>query len=84
MLKERQDVGRAGETVQALQQQLDALDADFKAEVDELAGARDPLSAPLETLALAPTKQNVSVKLVALAWVPAWRGADGALTPAWH
>ncbi len=82
VLKERQDVGRAEETLQALQQQLAALDEAFKAEADALAGTRDPITAPLEALALTPTKANVAVKLVALAWVPAWRGATGELTPA--
>ena len=83
VLKERQDVGRAEETVQAVQEQLAALDEQFKAEVDALAGAPDALTAPLETLALSPTKQNVTVKLIALAWVPSWRDPHGALTPAW-
>ncbi len=83
VLKERQDVGRADETVQAVQEQLAALDAQFKGEVDALAGAPDPLTAPLETIALTPTKQNIGVKLVALGWAPAWRAPDGTLTPAW-
>ena len=84
VLKERQDVGRAEETLEALQAQLAALDEQFKAELDAAAGAADPLTAPLETLALTPTRQNIAVKLVALAWVPAWRSAQGALTPAWR
>jgi hypothetical protein len=83
VLKERQDVGRAQETLDAIQEQLAALDAQFKAEVDAAAGAPDPLTAPLETIALSPTKQNIAVKLVALAWAPAWRDAQGTVTPAW-
>ena len=38
---------------------------------------------PLETLALKPTRQNISVRLVALAWAPCWRDRAGAVTPAW-
>jgi len=84
VLKEQQDVGRAEENVEALQQQLGELDAQFRAEVDQLSGTADPLAAPLEALSLAPTKQNIAVKLVALAWVPSWRDARGAQTPAWR
>jgi hypothetical protein len=83
VLKERQDVGRAEETVEALRQQLAALDEQFTAELDKVRGTADPLAAPLEAVALAPTKQNIAVKLVALAWVPAWRDAQGNLHPAW-
>jgi hypothetical protein len=37
----------------------------------------------LETVTVRPTKQNISVRLVTLAWVPAWQDAQGTLTPAW-
>jgi hypothetical protein len=32
---------------------------------------------------LRPTRTRVSVQLVALAWLPYWKDAGGALTPAW-
>ena len=31
-----------------------------------------------------PTRQNIAVKLVALAWAPAWQDSEGRLTPAWQ
>ena len=37
-----------------------------------------------ETLSVRPTKQNVTVKLVALAWAPAWRDSQGHITDAWR
>ena len=37
-----------------------------------------------ETLALKPTRQNIAVRLVALAWAPYWRDRAGAVTPAWE
>lgn len=83
VLKEREDVGRATETVEALQQQLATLDAQFKTELDTMREAADPQGSPLEPIALSPTKQNIAVKLVALAWTPAWRDAQGTDTPAW-
>ena len=67
----------------ALQQQLAALEAEFKAEADALAAATDPLTEKLETLSLKPSKSNISIKLVALVWVPHWRAADGTSLPAW-
>jgi hypothetical protein len=82
-IKESKDVGQAEENVSALQQQLADLDAQFKMETDALAAATDPLNEKLETVSLKPTKANIAVKLVALAWTPHWRDANGALTSAW-
>ena len=48
-----------------------------------LAAATDPLTEKLETLSLKPSKSNIAIKLVALAWVPHWRAADGTSLPAW-
>jgi cytosine/adenosine deaminase-related metal-dependent hydrolase len=84
VLKERQDVGRAQETVEALQQQLADLDEAFKADAEKLGSSGDLLAEPLETLSVRPSKQNVTVKLVALAWVPSWQDGAGQSTPAWQ
>lgn len=83
VLKETQDVGRARETVAAVDEAIAALDAQFKAEADTLGASTDPLTERLETLALKPTRQNISVRLVALAWAPCWRDRAGAVSPAW-
>jgi hypothetical protein len=83
VLKETQDVGRARETVAAVDEAIAALDAQFKAEADALGASTDPLTERLETLALKPARQNISVRLVALAWAPCWRDRAGAFTPAW-
>jgi hypothetical protein len=84
VLKESQDVGRARETVGAVDEAIARLDEQFKAEADALAASTDLLTEPLETLALKPTRQNISVRLVTLAWAPHWRERAGALTPAWE
>lgn len=83
VMKESKDVGVAEENVAALQQQLAALEAQFMSESDALAVATDPLSEKLETMSIRPTKSNITVKLVTLAWTPHWRDASGNLTPAW-
>ena len=84
VLKERQDVGRAQETVEALQQQLADLDEAFKADAEKLGASGDALTEPIETLSVRPSKQNITVKLVALAWVPRWQDGAGQSTPAWQ
>ena len=83
VMKESEDVGRAEENVTALQQQLVDLEAQFKSESEALAAATDPLNENLETIFIKPTKTNIAVKLVTLAWTPHWRDKNGVLTPAW-
>lgn len=83
VMKESKDVGVAEENVAALQKQLADLEAQFTSEGDALAAATDPLNERLETLSIKPTKSNIAVKLVTLAWTPYWRDAHGGLTPAW-
>ena len=82
-MKESNDVSQAEENVTALQQQLADLEAQFKVESDACAAATDPLTEKLDLISLKPTKSNIVVKLVALAWAPRWRAADGTSVPAW-
>ncbi len=69
-MKDKQDVARAEENVAAVDQQLAELEAQFKAEADALAAASDPLTEKLAAISLKPAKADISVKLVALAWMP--------------
>ena len=84
VLKEREDVGRAQESVASLQQQLAALEAEFKGEVAAAETTADPLRETLETLSVRPTKSNVTVRLVTLAWTPWWVPKGGDPVPAWE
>jgi hypothetical protein len=83
-IKESKDVGQAEENVMALQQQLADLESQFKMETDALAATTDPLNEKLETVSLKPTKSNIAVKLVALAWTPHWQDGKGVLTQSWQ
>jgi len=83
VMKESQDVGLAEENVAALQQQLADLEAQFKTESETLAAATDPLNEKLDTILIRPSKANIAVKLVALAWTPHWRDQKDVLTRAW-
>jgi hypothetical protein len=81
VLKERQDVGRAQETAQVVQERLADLEAQFQAELAAagVAGASDTL----DPITVRPKKGQVSVRLLSLAWAPHWRQETGAVTPAW-
>jgi hypothetical protein len=83
-MKESQDVGQAEDNASALQQQLTDLEAQFKTETESLAAAIEPLTEKLEILSLKPTKSNIAVKLVALAWTPHWQDTKGMSSPAWR
>ncbi|TKB79631.1 MAG: ATP-binding protein [Nitrospira sp.] len=78
-MRDVKDVGLAKDNVAALQQQLADMEARFKAEADALTAATDPLQEKLETVSVKPTKSNIAVKLVALAWTPYWRDENGDL-----
>ena len=82
MLKERQDVGRSAETVQALEAQMEELNRQFEAEAGGAAGG-DPVADPLEVLAVRPKKAHVAVSACALAWAPFWQAPGAEPVPAW-
>jgi hypothetical protein len=68
--KESQDVQRAGETVAAVQQQIDALESELQGELAALHTRLEAATEQFETIEIRPKKTNVNVKLVCLAWVP--------------
>jgi hypothetical protein len=76
------DINRAKETVEALQEQLADLQAEFDAESNTLAAKIDPATESLETISIKPKKTDISVQIVALVWMPYWKDSQGALTDA--
>jgi hypothetical protein len=81
-IQQSADVTRAVGSVEALRQQLNDLDAQFRAEADAVAGA-DPTLETLEAVEVRPTKTNIQVRLVALVWLPFTRDSLGITNPAW-
>jgi molybdopterin converting factor small subunit len=69
-MKEQEDVGRAQDTVESLEQRLAALEEEFSAEAAALEGKIDPQAEELESITLQPKKTGISVQLVALTWAP--------------
>ncbi len=68
--KEKQDVKRAEETVEALTAKLEELNAELQEEVDKIEERFDPANEELETVSLRPRRSDVEVRLVALGWEP--------------
>jgi hypothetical protein len=68
--KEAGDVGRASENVEAVQQDLNNLNAQFEEEVRTAQSRIDTAGDQIEALSVAPKRTNITVSLVALVWVP--------------
>jgi len=82
VFSERGDVARAGESLEALKAERDALLAAIEQEVQALTASLDPASVALEKVRIAPRKSDIAIGRVAIAWEP-WRaGADGFPRPA--
>ena len=71
-IEQQQDVGRAQADAQAAQAELDSLTREVEGRV-----------AALDAIAVRPTKSNISIEVLCLAWAPYWQDAAGAKTPAW-
>ena len=69
-MKESEDVGRAQENVAAIDEQLVALDQQFKDETAKLEQSYDPQTEELGKVSLKPTKTNIAVKFMSLVWAP--------------
>lgn len=83
-MKESQDVARAQDTVQAIDQLIADLNSQIEAQVNDLASTVDPQTEVFETLTIKPKKTNINVQLCALVWAPYWQDEQGTLTPAWQ
>jgi hypothetical protein len=69
-MQQYEDVGRAKDTVESVQQQIDAMNADLQSQVDAIDTNYDPQTEKLDTVAVKPKRTGINVQLVALAWVP--------------
>ncbi|MGI8836733.1 MAG: helicase HerA domain-containing protein [Pyrinomonadaceae bacterium] len=83
-MKESEDIDRAQDSVEAINQQMTALDQQFKSETEVLEKSLDSQTETLETITIKPTKANIAVKVLSLAWAPYWQDAQGQTTPGWQ
>jgi hypothetical protein len=79
--RQAQDVERARAKLAAYQTDLEDLEASFQQDVAALEEKLDPAAEEFETVTLTPRRADVDVRLVALAWAPFARDADGGETP---
>lgn len=68
-MREKGDVQRAGESVAVVQERLDSLQAEFARETFRIQNTFDPASIEISTTTLRPRKTDITVSVVALAWV---------------
>lgn len=75
--RESQDVARAEESAEQIEQRIKDLDKECEAAVAALESRLDVLTVELRTVQVAPRKSDIAVGRIQLLWVP-WRtGADG-------
>jgi hypothetical protein len=70
--REHEDVERASESEEVLQQRLTALNADCDQEIAMLQGAVDPQAIQVREVSLSARKSDIAVGRLALLWTP-WR-----------
>lgn len=70
VMKDREDIGMANETVESVQQRWADLDAQFQKEAAQLMAGASPDTFQLEEISIAPKKTNITVTQLSLAWAP--------------
>jgi hypothetical protein len=80
--KEKEDIERADESAQVVQERLAALQAEFDAEVASMQGQFEPTAVPVERTLVRPRKSDISVGAVGLVWTPWKIASDGMTEPA--
>ena len=81
-MKETQDIGRAKETVAVMEQKLQQLEEEFRAETEALTSKIDPLKETMDIVSIKPAKKDISIQLIALCWLPFWQSPDSKITQA--
>jgi hypothetical protein len=83
MGRESQDVARAEESIEVLQQRLEDTKREVDAEVARLETTLDATTVSLRTVDVPARKADIAVGEVALVWTPWRKGADGFPAPAY-
>ena len=83
-MKESSDVARAGETVEAINQQIAEMQAEVESATQQLIAQQDTSTEQLEQVSVKPKKKDISVRLVSLAWLPYWASPGSGNVPAWE
>ena len=81
--KEKADIGRAEEALQAVVQKYEDLEAEFAEEVDELEEKLSVDEMEFEDLVVPPRKSDISVEQFGVCWMPFVVDQSGAEEPAY-
>ncbi len=81
--KQKGDVTRSKETVEAYQQQLAELEKALQADIDGITDKLDAKAEDVTAYEVKPLKRDCVVKAISLTWEPLRRESDGTLTKAW-
>jgi len=79
---EHEDVERANESEEVLNQRLTALNAECDGEITSLQGAIDPQAIAVREVSLSARKSDIAVGRIALLWAPWREDAEGLPRPA--
>ncbi|HUF79343.1 MAG TPA: DUF87 domain-containing protein [Thermoanaerobaculia bacterium] len=80
--KEKADVARASDSLEALTQRLAEMGGQFEEEVEAMRGRFEPAAAAIEQAHLRPRKSDITIEAVGLCWTPWKKAADGTAEPA--
>ncbi|MCZ7363063.1 MAG: hypothetical protein O8C58_06995 [Candidatus Methanoperedens sp.] len=78
-IKEEKEKKSIEEYMKALRQERENLEAQFQYEVEMMKIKNNPLNEKLEKIFISTSKADVSIRLVALVWVPGWQDSQGRL-----
>ena len=67
--KERDDVGRAQENIEAVTEDLEEMNQELESALEAIEDEFDPLTEELQVKSLKPRRADVEVDLVALVWM---------------
>jgi hypothetical protein len=79
--REKEDVERASENLEALREQESVLNREFEEQTAEIQSSFDPASLELEAVEVRPRKTDIAAD-VGLVWLP-WSSGPGLSEPLW-
>jgi hypothetical protein len=81
--KESMDTARAEESAEALRARMAELDQALQSDIDRLEAAFDPAAEKLQEVLIAPAATGISQEFFGLVWLPYRRNSQGQALPAW-
>jgi hypothetical protein len=80
--REREDIGRAEDSIETIDAQRVEMEAELEAEVARLQSAYDPGALSIDTIEIPPRKADIAIAPLGLLWIPWIIDARGLASPA--